>query len=178
MPAIMSSSDARGTRSIRGWVGGVAEARDKCAFSLFWNSTRRYFAQRCERLRVVKAGVWLVCILERQRAWQKQMKAPKWVSGPADWLPITHPCYRSINPCCRSTNPCCRSINLGHQWTNTQAAEELVTAWYMSESPALNMLALLQYLPSNIFPPTSHQQLNKKDGYTIGYGPQVKLAKK
>ena len=47
----------------------------------------------------------------------------------------------------------------------------------MSESPALNMLALLQYFPSNIFPPTFHQQLNKKDGYTIGYGPQVKLAK-
>ena len=149
MPAIMSSSDARGTRSIRGWVGGVVEAWDKHAFSLFWNSTCRYFAQRCKRLRVAKARVWLVCILEHQRAWQKQMKAPKWVSSPADWPPITHPCYWS-------TNPWCQSINLGHQWTNTQAAEELVTTWYMSKSPALNMLAFLQYLPLNIFPPTSH----------------------
>jgi hypothetical protein len=53
----MSSSDARATGSIRGWASGTAEALDERAFSLFWNWALRYLAQRCERLKGVRAGV-------------------------------------------------------------------------------------------------------------------------
>lgn len=62
----MSSSDARATGSIMGWASSTTEVRDKRAFSSFWNRPLRYFAQRCERPKGVRAGVldiWLVFIL-------------------------------------------------------------------------------------------------------------------
>jgi len=84
----MSSSDTRGTRSIKGWSGGVAEA-DKHAFSLNWNWALRYIAQRCERLKGVSSvvrDIWLVCILAL-RGLVKTNKAQRFISALTARLP-------------------------------------------------------------------------------------------
>jgi len=76
----MSSSDARATRSIRGWASGITEAPVKRAFSLFWNWNLRYFAQRSERLKGVSAGIWdmwLVCIFWESRGSVKMKEGAK-----------------------------------------------------------------------------------------------------
>ena len=74
--AIISSSDARATESIRGWASGIAGA-DKYAFSLNLNWAIRYSAQRCERSKWVRVGARLVCIAKWQGSWGGKKEVPK-----------------------------------------------------------------------------------------------------
>jgi len=52
----MSNSDTTATGSARGYSGFVAEALDKCSFSLYLNWALRYAVQTFEKLKGVRVG--------------------------------------------------------------------------------------------------------------------------